>query len=126
RAPAEPASAAALRTRVAELEAELARRDQAREGVARPVDATTPEPKGEAPASKAGPLSVEQIRALLKTGKGEDVARAFREIEAMTDRAQKLALLREMVAAGYGSRAVSSLKKMGGPEAVALILEILQ
>lgn len=133
----EPRSNAALRARISALEAELAKRNESSAGETptEPALTVVPAAKGpdgtEAarPAAPAGPtLTVEQIRALLKSGSREDVARAIKEIDLMTDRPQKLAFLRLMVESGdqgQRSRAVSMLKKLGGPEAVALIMTVL-
>ena len=128
RTPAEPAppaegkTTAALRARVAELEAELAERRTP--GTERPAAPRIADPAPDAPAAA---LSTEQLRVLLK-GNRDDQARAIKEIEAMTDRSQKLALLREMLNSGnrsQASQAISMLKKMGGPEAVAMLLDVL-
>jgi HEAT repeat protein len=117
---------AALRARVAELEAERA-------ALGNPSPARLPEspaaaPKEEDPKKPAILLSVDQIRALIKSAKKEDVARAIQEIEAMTDRRQKLALLRAMVESGDRGllyRAVSMLRKIQDPESVSLLSGVL-
>ncbi|MBI3857102.1 MAG: HEAT repeat domain-containing protein [Planctomycetes bacterium] len=117
-------ASAALRARVAELEAELRRRESPGEGrtADRPVAAEkAPETTPDVPA-----LSVDQIRALLKSSNREEQGRGLREFEALADPPQKLALLREMVNSGnFVTRAVSILKKMGGPEAVAMMVDVL-
>jgi HEAT repeat protein len=115
---------AALRARVSELEAELAKRSGS--------------PGGETPASAGvastaggtaeGILTFDQIRALLKSSNRDDVAKALKAIDQITDRTQKLALLRMMVESGdqgQRSRAVPMLKKLGGPEAVGLLMTVL-
>jgi HEAT repeat protein len=133
--PAEARSLAALRARVAELEAERALRQPGAESQARlPESPATPVTETDEKIAAGGkpgaatPLSVDQIRALLKSAKKEDQSRAVLEIEAMTDRRQKLALLRAMVESGdrsLVSRAVPILKKMGDPESVALLSTVL-
>jgi len=131
-APSETRSLAALRARVAELEAERALRPEppARPPESPAAPATEPEEKSAAAAKPgaAAPLSIDQIRALLKSPKKEDQSRALQEIEAMTDRRQKLALLRAMIESGdrgLVSRAVPMLRKMGDPESVALLATVL-
>jgi len=130
----ETRSIAALKARISQLEAELAARGAA-ETPTKPAPGVaemeknpggTVEARGSGAAGSS--LTVDQIRALLKSSNREDVAKALKEIDLMTDRPQKLALLRLMVESGdqgQRSRAVSMLKKMGGPEAVALILSVL-
>jgi len=119
---------AALRARVAELEAELARRKAAGEEVpaAAPAEkAADPPPGAPAPATR---MSVDQIRALLKSTNRDDVGRAIREIDAITDRSQKLSLLRELANSGNSrlvGAAVSMLQKLGGPEAIATMIDVL-
>lgn len=126
----ETRSNVALRARISELETELGKRGVS-ETPARPAvieSGTDKVADVRATAPPAPSMTVDQIRALLKSGNREDVAKALKEIDLMTDRPQKLALLRLMVESGdqgQRSRAVSMLKKMGGPEAVALILSVL-
>jgi HEAT repeat protein len=118
---------AALRARVAELEAELGRRPLPAEGRAT-EPATTAKPPETAPDAPSTALTVDQIRALLKSANRDDQARAIKEIEALQDRPQKLALLREMLNSGNRglmSQALSMLKKMGGPEAIAMMVDVL-
>lgn len=120
-------AAAPLRARIAELEAELAaRRTPGPERTAEmPATAKAPEPAVDAPSTA---LTANQIRVLLKSASRDDQARAFKEIEAMTDRPQKLELLREMLASGSRgqvSQAISALKKMGGPEPIAMLVDFL-
>ncbi len=122
----ESRSEAALRARVAELEAERA---------ALPSGDASPTRRPESPAAlpdqkppAALPLGVDQIRALLKSAKKEDQSRAIQEIERMTELRQKLSLLRAMVESGdrgLVSRAVSMLRKIADPESVALLSTVL-
>src|SRR6185436_4955743 len=66
--------------------------------------------------------------ALLKSSNRADQGRAIGAIEAITDRSQKLALLRDMVNSGKSQlvwRAVEMLGKLGGPEAIAMMLDVL-
>jgi HEAT repeat protein len=131
-APAESRTVSALRARVAELEAERAALKSADGPSARLPESPAALPKeADGPAAKPGvaaPLSVDQIRALLRSPKKEDQARAVQEIEAMTDRRQKLSLLRAMIESGdrsLVSRAVSMLRKIADPESVALLATLL-
>jgi HEAT repeat protein len=131
-ATAESRAVASLRARVAELEAERAAFQSGDPQQARvPESPTLPKESDEKGAPKAGaaaPLGVDQIRALLKSPKKEDQARAIQEIEAMTDRRQKLSLLRAMVESGdrgLVSRAVPMLRKIADPESVALLASVL-
>ncbi len=117
---------AALRERVARLEAEIAGKalpPSAPES-ADPRPGKAPEPLRELPKV----VGIEQIRALFKSGTREDLNKAFKEIEALPDRAEKLALLRDLLAGGdrqQGLRSVSILKKMGGADAAQLIAGVL-
>jgi HEAT repeat protein len=123
---AESRSEAALRARVAELEAERAALGNSSQ--ARLPDSPAAVPKEEQKKPAAAPLGVDQILALLKSAKKEDQSRAIQELEAMTDRRQKLALLRAMVESGDRGllyRAVSMLKKIQDPESVALLSSVL-
>jgi len=126
----ESRSTAVLRARISELETELGKRGvpetPARPAVIEPGTDKVADVRATTASSPS--MTVDQIRALLKSSNREDVAKALKEIDLMTDRPQKLALLRLMVESGdqgQRSRAVSMLKKMGGPEAVALILSVL-
>ncbi|MBV8880967.1 MAG: HEAT repeat domain-containing protein, partial [Planctomycetaceae bacterium] len=134
-AAADARSLAALRSRVAELEAERASRspgDSAPEGRSESA-ASLPKEAEErggigATAGPATALGIDQLRALLKSSKKEDQSRAIQEIEAMTDRPKKLALLRAMIDSGdrgLVSRAVPILKKLGDSESVALLATVL-
>ncbi|HVE39795.1 MAG TPA: HEAT repeat domain-containing protein [Planctomycetota bacterium] len=126
KAPVGSPSLAALRARVAELEAERAELKSGDAPQARVAEAPAALPEQKTPA--AAPLSVDQIRALLKSAKKEDQSRALQEIEGMADRRQKLSLLRSMVESGdrgLVSRAVSMLRKISDPESVALLTTVL-
>ncbi|HUR38965.1 MAG TPA: HEAT repeat domain-containing protein [Planctomycetota bacterium] len=126
-APVDARALAAMRARVAELEAERDLRKPGEEPPARPPESPATPPTEAKPAA-ATPLGIDQIRALLKSPKKEDQSRAVQEIEAMSDRRQKLALLRAMVESGdrgLVSRAVSLLRKTADPESVALLATVL-
>ncbi len=134
-APVDSRTVSALRARVAELEAERAARPSG-DGPRAPLEEAPIVRPGEgdekaAPAAKPGgaaPLDVRQILALLKSPKKEDQARAVQELDAMTDRRQKLMVLRAMVDSGdrgLASRAVPMLKKLGDPESIALLTAVL-
>jgi HEAT repeat protein len=126
---------AALRARVSELEAELAKRSgspggetPASAGVASTAGGTEAKEAVRPAAAAEGILTFDQIRALLKSSNRDDVAKALKAIDQITDRTQKLALLRMMVESGdqgQRSRAVPMLKKLGGPEAVGLLMTVL-
>lgn len=116
-----------LRARIAELEAELAARriSGPERDASAPLTPKSPEPTAEAPSTT---LSADQIRALLKSSNRDDQGRAIREIDGITDRTQKLAMIRELLNPGnsqWWSRAISMLKKMEGPEAIAMLVDVL-
>lgn len=136
-APDEARSSAALRARISALEAELSKRRGTSGGEipaeagsrVLPTAGATEVKEDARPADRVVPsLTPEQIVALLKGGNRDDVAKAVKEIDLITDPHQKLALLRMMVESGdraLAARALPMLKKLGGPEAVELIIAVL-
>jgi HEAT repeat protein len=75
------------------------------------------------------PLTVEQIRALLRGGTRDDLWKALAGIGDLQDRAQKLELLKEILPLAddkMREKILSMLRGVGGQEAVDLAVTILQ
>lgn len=85
-------------------------------------------PPADAPApSGPEPMTPDRIRALLRDR--QESAKALRAIEALEDRALKLALIREALGLPDQKarwQALGILARMGGPEASELLVEVLR
>jgi len=89
-------------------------------------DAGRSKPKG--PQQKGELLSPEEIRTLLQSSDKGDLQRALRAIDAIEDRALKLALLKDALAhadRGVREKALDQLRKVGGPEAAEMMVKAL-
>lgn len=124
RSPAEPSrSEAALKAKIVELRAEIAKLHGERR---------VPAAEGPSAGSHAAPPErpVEEVPApLIKSRSRAEQGLALKGLGSLAGREEKLALLRGMMEgadAGMKSRALSLLKTVGGADSVALAAGVLQ